>query len=402
MIRKRFENILHNPLVYIWICIFIDILNLSILNPFLPQIMLNMGGNLKQVGFVFSINALLGLFSNLLWGSLADRIGRKPVLLICRTGTFAGFLVLTFAKSIPTIFVARIIDGIFSRMEPLALTMIGDLVPFEERSKEMSRIGAGWIIGGLIGPIIGAFIADKGITNLAITLGILVLVTIFITYFGINETLPSKMTYQKDISVQNNNQTIINTLQLLKQPIPRSLILQSLFSKLPYFSFSMTASIFMGNQLGLSMQQIGTLLSAINLSNLIIRTLLFLPMLKKIGDAHIMKLGFVFYITGFLWLAFTRNIWEFFIISLILSFATSCSADVMIGLISKSVKKNEMGGMLGMNSAMESFSLIIGPILGNSLLSSTFPYGYGLIFAGFSALSLIANIFTPKYKKQST
>ena len=192
-----------------------------------------------------------------------------------------------------------------------------------------------------------------------------------------------------------------NSFSLLKQPELRSLIFQSLFFKLPYFSFVTTSSIFLSARLGLSMTQIGFLLSTISIGNLIIRISFFMPLLKKIGDMNTMKLGYVLYVSAFLWLAGAGHVWEFFVISLLLSFATSCSSDVVIGVISKTVKKNDMGAVLGMNSATESFSLVVGPILGNALLSSTLPLIYGLGFSGLAVIALLENISKVELIKRS-
>ncbi len=380
-----------NITAFVWAGIFVDILNLSILNPFLPQIMFNMGANTAQVGLVFSINALLGLLSNLIWGSLADRIGRKPVLLICRAGTLLGFLVLMSANSILMIFIARIIDGLFSRMEPVGLTVISDLVPPERRSREMSRIGAAWIIGGLIGPVIGAFAANRGIFFIGMAHTLLMVVAIAITIFFIDETLPKEKLSegQQNKSVSS---ALLNTLRLLKRPAPRSLIVQSLFSKLAYFSFMSTASIFMYVLLKLDISRIGMLLTAINVANLIIRSLFFTRLLTRLGDGRMMRLGFSLYVLGFIWLGFASSAWEFFGISLLLSFATSSSADVIFGVISKTVRQDQVGGMIGINSGMESISLVIGPVLGSTLLVSANPSAYGIVFAVFSLFALITSI----------
>lgn len=380
-----------NITAFVWAGIFVDILNLSILNPFLPQIMFNMGANTAQVGLVFSINALLGLLSNLIWGSLADRIGRKPVLLICRAGTLLGFLVLMSANSILMIFIARIIDGLFSRMEPVGLTVISDLVPPERRSREMSRIGAAWIIGGLIGPVIGAFAANRGIFFIGMAHTLLMIFAIAITIFFIDETLPK----EKQSEGQQNksvSSALLNTLRLLKRPAPRSLIVQSLFSKLAYFSFMSTASIFMSLLLKLDISRIGALLTAINVANLIIRSLFFTRLLTRLGDGRMMRLGFSLYVLGFIWLGFASSVWEFFGISLLLSFATSSSADVIFGVISKTVRQDQVGGMIGINSGMESISLVIGPVLGSTLLVSANPSAYGIVFAVFSLFALITSI----------
>jgi MFS family permease len=64
----------------------------------------------------------------------------------------------------------------------------------------------------------------------------------------------------------------------------------------------------------------------------------------------------------------------------------------MLGVISKSVRQEQMGGMIGMNSSMESVSLVVGPIVGSGLLSSPFSASYGLLFTGFILAALAANL----------
>ena len=124
-----------------WICTFIDIIGYSILIPFLPQFSSLYGASLLQVGLLLSANSFFSLFGNIIWGSLSDKFGRKPILLICQMGTMAGFLILAFSTDLRMLFVSRIVDGIFGGNYPIAKAVIGDVVPPKARSREMANIG---------------------------------------------------------------------------------------------------------------------------------------------------------------------------------------------------------------------------------------------------------------------
>ena len=161
------KNLTSNPLTAVWFGAFVDILVLSTLNPFLPRILLDMGATIPQTGLLLSVNIFIGFFSGILWGALSDKYGRRPILIVCLAGTLAGNILLAFSTSIPLFLAARVIDGIFARNTQIILTIIGDLVPPGKRSKEMSKPGAGWIAGGLVGPVIGGALYRFGIQGLA-------------------------------------------------------------------------------------------------------------------------------------------------------------------------------------------------------------------------------------------
>ena len=96
--KKRLIQFTHPDIIPMWICTFIDIIGYSILIPFLPKFSSDYGASLLQVGLLLSANSFFSLFGNVIWGSLSDKFGRKPILLICQFGTFAGFLLLATWK----------------------------------------------------------------------------------------------------------------------------------------------------------------------------------------------------------------------------------------------------------------------------------------------------------------
>jgi len=357
------------------------------LNPFLPQFIIQMDIPYGLIGLILALNAAIAFFSNIWWGALSDRIGRKPVMLICRYGTLAGYIVLAFSTNLPLLIISRVLDGVFARTVSIGLTIVGDEVEPKRRGIEMSNVGAAWIAGGLAGPAVGAFLAARGIFGLGAAVALLALITIIITHWGVEESHPNIV--EGGSVSQKHSAAPVFSPRLFKNAMARRLLLQGLISKVPYFMFVTTTSIYVTARFNLAIPQIGALFTAISAVNLVIRLIFFPPLLRSAGDRKTIRVGFFLYLVGFIWLIFARSVWEFFIISLFISFATSCALDVMSGRMSNAVAPHEMGEILGLNSASESFALIIGPIMGSALIGAPGAGAYGGVAAAFALFPLM-------------
>ncbi len=177
-------------LMPLWIAVFVDILGFSILIPFLPFFGQEFGAPAWQIGLLLSTNALFGFFSGPVWGSLSDRFGRKPMLLLAQAGTLAGFLLLAFSTSLEMMFLSRIIDGLFGGIYPIAKAVVGDVVPPSKRSEQMSTIGVAHVLSSLIGPGLGGMLSGLGIAAPGLMASALVLVAILMTHFRLKESNP--------------------------------------------------------------------------------------------------------------------------------------------------------------------------------------------------------------------
>ncbi len=385
LIRKNLDN----PLIYIWICVFMEVIGFCIIQPYLPRFFLDMGASLPAIGLFLSVNAFISLFSGIVWGKLSDKFGRKPILIICRIGAAAGYLVLAFSANLTMLLLSRIIDGIFSRSVPITLTVLGDVVPAENRSKEMSKIGIAWIVGGLLGPGIGAILSIKGLIGPGLFCAGLSLTAAAITSLKIGESNPHLAGLASSEAAGAQPKKPAFSLGILRRQIPRVLLSQNFFSMLAHFIFNTTMTLYISKRFGLSIAQMGIVFTTIGVINLIVRLAVFPPVLNILGDKKTFVAGLLIYISAFVWLMFVSQKWEFVVITALVSFGTSCTVDVMNGIMSKAVRKKEMGEMMGLNSAMESLSLIFGPLIGSYLLSlSTFAF-YGLASALSSMIALL-------------
>ncbi|MBL8090029.1 MAG: MFS transporter, partial [Anaerolineales bacterium] len=99
-------------LLFIFITVFVDLLSYGIMLPLLPFFVQAQDGGALIAGMLSSFYAFTQLFTGPIIGSLSDRFGRRPVLLICLCGTALGYLILGLANSLPLLFLAVLIDGL--------------------------------------------------------------------------------------------------------------------------------------------------------------------------------------------------------------------------------------------------------------------------------------------------
>ncbi|MFL5412826.1 MAG: MFS transporter, partial [Myxococcales bacterium] len=140
------------PLLAIFLIVLVDVLGLTILIPLLPFYAESFGASATAVGLLQSTYAGCQLIAGPPLGSLSDRLGRKPVLLVSQLGTFAGFLILASAHSLPVVFLARAIDGLTAGNLSIAQAYIADVTTPKERMSAFGLIGIAFGVGFVLGP----------------------------------------------------------------------------------------------------------------------------------------------------------------------------------------------------------------------------------------------------------
>ena len=114
----------------------------------------------EYIGLLLGCYAGGELLATPVVGGIADRVGRRPVLLISTSGVGLGFVLLFFAKGAIATAISLVMIGIFeSALHPTAATVIADVVPPEQRREHfaMTRIMSN--AGQVVGPALGAVLA---------------------------------------------------------------------------------------------------------------------------------------------------------------------------------------------------------------------------------------------------
>jgi MFS family permease len=133
--------------------------------PFIAQ-MVQENGHLPKTDVGFYSGLIESLFSAtqmlvlLGWSQLADRIGRKPVLIITLIGTAIGPILFGMSKTIGQMILFRCLAGVFSGSGLVIRTMISELSTPETQAKAFSWFAFGGNVGIFLGPLIGGALAD--------------------------------------------------------------------------------------------------------------------------------------------------------------------------------------------------------------------------------------------------
>jgi len=183
-----------SPLVVILTTVFIDLVGFGIVMPVLPFYAEGTRFNAtpRTVGLLFASYSIMQLIFAPILGSLSDKYGRRPVLLISIIGTGIGFLLLGFATTLAMLFAGRILDGITGGNIATAQAYIADVTAKEDRASAMGLIGAAFGVGFVFGPVIGGVLSRWGIHVPFLFAACLCFVNAILLYFRLPETVTSQ------------------------------------------------------------------------------------------------------------------------------------------------------------------------------------------------------------------
>ncbi|KAI4711744.1 hypothetical protein J4E89_003186 [Alternaria sp. Ai002NY15] len=161
-------------------------------------------------GLLISAFSLAEACSGMYWGSVSDRIGRKPVVILGCLGTMSSLLLVGLAPNFWVALLGRIIGGALNGNIGVIQTMVGELVKRPEHEpKAYAVMPFVWSIGTIIGPSIGGYFAEpaRNFPSVFSPTGLfakfpyllpniicasLLLLSIFMAYFLLEETHPDK------------------------------------------------------------------------------------------------------------------------------------------------------------------------------------------------------------------
>jgi MFS family permease len=117
-------------------------------------------------GVLASLFSLLQFVCSPILGSLSDRFGRKPILLISIAGIAISYGMWFFAGAFWLLCLSRIVGGLMSGNISTATAVVADVTDQKNRSKGMALIGIAFGVGFIIGPALGGFTAGIDLTEM--------------------------------------------------------------------------------------------------------------------------------------------------------------------------------------------------------------------------------------------
>ena len=150
----------------IFATVVLDAVGIGLIFPILPALLQEVthAANVAPyIGVMTALYALMQFIFAPVLGSLSDRLGRRPVLLLSLAGAAVNYLFLAFAPSLWMLLLGRAIAGLTSANVSVATAYITDISPEETRARRFGLLNAMFGAGFIIGPVLGGALGDYGL-----------------------------------------------------------------------------------------------------------------------------------------------------------------------------------------------------------------------------------------------
>jgi MFS family permease len=357
-----------NPILVIVFTVFIDIIGFGIIIPLLPFYAETFyAGSISLAILLASFAIMQFIFSPIL-GQASDKMGRKPVIIISLTISFASFTLFAIANSYLVLLFSRIIGGIATE-RAIAQAYVADLTDNNTRTKEMGKIGAAIGAGFIVGPAIGGALSIFGFAAPAYLAMILTAINILFVFYFLPE--PNKNT--KEVIEKSKDFTLASSygfglLKTLKRPLIGSTLLILFivvvaFSAIPVIVPLLSIEFFNFSPLDLSF-----IFIYIGLIQIIIQGFLIDKLTKKFKEEKLIVVGPIIMALGIFLMPLLNNLAFFYLTNLLLAAGYGIINTTIPALISKKVAFNEQGKLLGVAASVASIASIPGPLFGGLLV----------------------------------
>ena len=223
---------------------FIDRVGGALIFPFLSlYVAQKFDVGMTQVGLLFGTWSLSSLIGSTIGGALADRFGRKFVMIFGLLFSAGTALFMGFVQSLEAFYMLAIVAGVFSDIgHPAHQAMVADLLQGEQRTEGFSLLRVVANLAVTIGPAIGGVLAGVSYLLLFIIDAIASAITAYIVFKTIPETKPTSVPGQPPESMLK---TMSGYGKVLKDRLFVAFVLASIIMIIVYTQMYSTLSVYL-------------------------------------------------------------------------------------------------------------------------------------------------------------
>lgn len=376
-----FKEVIDTPGVKpVLFTLFMASFGFSVILPILPFYALSLGLKPFELGMLTATFAVMNLLFAPIMGKLADRFGRKNIMIIGMSGFVIAYLIFATGTTIESAFIARAIEGISAgAIFPSCISLLSDFTTEKQRGKAMGLMGMSWSLGFIIGPAFGGIAAAISVKDAFLLSALLATFNVASINFQIKE--PAEKKESKDLATKE-----MNLVEHLKSPL-LFLFISSFMIMFMIGGMDATLAMYTGEILGFSSPQVGLIFTYIGVLIMIMQ---FLSggLVNRYGELNLIRAGLVISGLGFFLLSFTSD-WLGLLIPLAVFVAGNALVNPSVAsLITKKVS-GKRGTVLGLSSSFNSMGQMIGPLLGGFLYEIHHDWafmGLAMVIWGYAAL----------------
>ncbi|MCG5241276.1 TCR/Tet family MFS transporter [Azospirillum doebereinerae] len=349
-------------IAFILVTAALDVVAMGIVIPVLPSLIEGFVGSNARAGVIngalVALWALMQFFSSPVIGSLSDRYGRRPVLLLSAAGLSADYALMALAPNLWVLVLGRAIAGVTSSSFTTVFAYMADITAPENRSRAYGLIGVAFSAGFVAGPFLGGLLGELSprapfwvagaLSGLAFLYGLLV--------------LPESLALQNRTPFSWSRANPFGALRLLRShPELSSLAVVNFLLFFSHHIFSAVFVLYAGLRYGWSAWEVGMLLALVGALDMVAQGVLVGWTVNRIGDRGAMVVGLFGGACGLACMGLaTDGVW--FVLAMLPNALWGLAMPTLQALMTRRVSEAEQGQLQGASMSVTSLAGILSPL----------------------------------------
>ncbi|WP_276355875.1 MFS transporter [Cohnella caldifontis] len=356
-----------SKLIIVGLMLFTVFVGFGIIIPVLPQLVADVSPEAANwhTGLMLTLYSLASFLMSPVWGSLSERLGRRPVIMTGVLGFCLSFLLFGFSGDhLWLMYASRILGGIFSGAVTASIVAyVADVTTNEERTKGMAVVGMSIGMGFTFGPLFGGLLSKITHHTPFLAAAALSLVTFFAAWLKLKESLTPEKRAEARLRPRVSRWTAF------RGP------LKFLYSLAFFVTFSLaileaTLQLYGMEKFDVTPLKVGYMFFFCGLVGALVQGGVVRRHVKKGQEGRYIAIGLVFSAAGF-FLLLTATSWVLASVYLcVFGIGNALLRPCVTSLITQKTTVDQ-GTASGLSSSMDSLGRIVGPLLGSSLLGVT-------------------------------
>ena len=347
---------------FIFVTVVLDMLALGITFPVLPGLILGFkGGNSADAAYIYGLFgitfAAMNFFFAPILGSLSDRFGRRPLILLSNFGLGLDYILMALAPTLAWLYLGRVISGMCAATFSIPNAYIADVTPVEKRAAAFGMLGAAFGLGFVIGPAFGGIL---GSMNPRLPFWVAAGLSLTNALYGLL-VLPESLPKEKRMPLLWKKANPVGSFMLLrKHPGAMTIALVIFFSYLAHEVLPSMWVLYCNYRYHWDTRTVGLTLGVVGVCSALVQGGLVRPVVKKLGEKKAMVLGLACGAVGFAAYALAPT-GMLFMIGIPFGALWGFASPAAQALLTSRIAPSEQGRLQGALGGLRGISGMMGP-----------------------------------------